>query len=345
MPAPVQTLADLAFRVHRLLRKFGPEPFEQMLLAWAAETNKPTAEFEKARKKHLLRALSDIRLRDEAAGPPGPGWEWRNIDQVEVAGKMQYQPAWFPPELRCENRPKPEYPLPVPDDRALTLPEKYAALLAIHILHAKGAKIKPWRPLPPPASDEHYWESRFLPADCADSFHGRLLFDSLLENASKTPEKDVRWLRDSLSDVAADLKGRAKPSTPAPAPGTKRKRSTAKGDAEKKLIAALTAHHKYENGGCSNFEPVGVNELARNASGQQEKVSSGSASAFFKKQFESHDRYKALCNKDSSELAFAIKLMNGEVLPKALLSYGRNPPGETPCARRRIAGGAFDRSA
>jgi hypothetical protein len=36
-----------------------------------------------------------------------------------------------------------------------------------------------------------------------------------------------------------------------------------RGEAEAKLIAALTKHHQYADGSCLNLEPVGNNELAR----------------------------------------------------------------------------------
>jgi hypothetical protein len=46
---------------------------------------------------------------------------------------------------------------------------------------------------------------------------------------------------------------------------TKSKRSTEKGEAQTKLIAALTKHHQYADGGCLNFEPTG-NRIDRTAS-------------------------------------------------------------------------------
>ena len=63
------------------------------------------------------------------------------------------------------------------------------------------------------------------------------------------------------------------------------KRSTERGEAHRKLLAALTAHHKYEDGGCLNLEPIGNNELARLA-----EVSKATASAFFNKEFGGHPR-------------------------------------------------------
>src|SRR5262249_18636328 len=65
------------------------------------------------------------------------------------------------------------------------------------------------------------------------------------------------------------------PSTNPPAPSTSQarvpappkhpKRSTDKGEARDKIVAALTKHHKYNNGSVENREPIGCNELARQA--------------------------------------------------------------------------------
>jgi hypothetical protein len=100
----------------------------------------------------------------------------------------------------------------------------------------------------------------------------------------------------------------------------RRKKSTERGDGRVKLVAALTNHHKYADGGCLNFEPVGNNELARLA-----EVGTATASEFFKKQFKGHSKYKAMCG-NSSTLVGALKLLNQEFAPHQL--YGRNPPGE-----------------
>jgi hypothetical protein len=66
-----------------------------------------------------------------------------------------------------------------------------------------------------------------------------------------------------------------------PALVSKTKRSTERGEARMKLIAALTKHHKYADGGCLNLEPVGNNDLARMA-----KVAPSSASQFFDRELQ-----------------------------------------------------------
>jgi len=101
---------------------------------------------------------------------------------------------------------------------------------------------------------------------------------------------------------------------------TKPKRSTERGEGRAKLIAALTKHHKYADGGCLNLEPIGNNELARLAG-----VSESTASAFFNKQFEGHTKYRAICT-DTMRLVTALKLLNQEFAPHHL--YGSKPPDE-----------------
>jgi hypothetical protein len=87
-----------------------------------------------------------------------------------------------------------------------------------------------------------------------------------------------------------------------------------------KLIAALSKHHKYADGGCLNLEPIGNNELARAAD-----VAPSTASAFFHDKFQGYRTYKALCW-DKGRLAAALKLLNGEFSPHDL--YRRRPADE-----------------
>jgi hypothetical protein len=111
-------------------------------------------------------------------------------------------------------------------------------------------------------------------------------------------------------------------SAPSPPSGSnKRKRSTERGEARAKLVAALTRHHQYADGGCLNQEPIGNNELARKA-----RVAESTASGFFEKEFEGWATYRAVCN-DLHRLLAALRLLNGEVSPRHL-QYGRTPPGE-----------------
>ncbi len=93
----------------------------------------------------------------------------------------------------------------------------------------------------------------------------------------------------------------------------RRKRNTAQGDAKAKLIAALTKHHQYADGGCLNLEPIGNNKLAKMAG-----VSASTASAFFNEKFEGYAKYKAIC-RNAGKLATYLKLLNDEFAPYHLL--------------------------
>jgi hypothetical protein len=102
-------------------------------------------------------------------------------------------------------------------------------------------------------------------------------------------------------------------AAPAVTIGPPPKRSTERGEGRAKLIAALTKHHQYADGGCLNPEPIGNNELAKAAG-----VSPSTASVFFDKEFKGHTNYKALC-RDTRNLVAALRLLNGEFAPHLLL--------------------------
>ena len=97
---------------------------------------------------------------------------------------------------------------------------------------------------------------------------------------------------------------------------TKAKRSTAGGDAEAKLKAALTHHHDYSKRSVLNENPVGVNDLARLA-----EVSKSTASEFFGKYFKNHCTYKADCR--TGKLLLVLTVMNDDFQPDG--SYGSDP--------------------
>lgn len=124
------------------------------------------------------------------------------------------------------------------------------------------------------------------------------------------------WL-DQQDEAAANL---AVVDLKEPKKKVRPKRSTEKGEAKAKLIAALSKHHKYADGGCLNMEPIGNNKLARDAT-----VDQATASAFFKKRFKSHGNYKALC-RDNVRLVTALKMLNDEFSP--FLLFGDKPPGK-----------------
>jgi hypothetical protein len=124
----------------------------------------------------------------------------------------------------------------------------------------------------------------------------------------------------------ASTRGQSNPDGGGELKTVKPKRSTHKGEARAKLIAALTLHHRYEDGGCLNTEPIGVKALARQA-----KVSSGSASEFFTREFEGQLAYKTMC-RNPDGLTKKLKRLNGE---KSALWLDGREPREPPLGYRR----------
>ena len=128
------------------------------------------------------------------------------------------------------------------------------------------------------------------------------------EDAPKTPPKPAR--------------GPGGPTPSGAGEGPQAKRSTERGEARTKIIAALNKHHKYREDSCLNLEPIGGNVLARKA-----KVSKSSVSRFFKKEYDGYSKYKRVCQ-DTGTLINSLKVLNQEMSPRHL--YSRNPPGEVP---------------
>ena len=132
---------------------------------------------------------------------------------------------------------------------------------------------------------------------------------------------DSGWKTHIDSLVALAKKKLAKAQTTLVGTATapkKPKRSTTKGAARTKIISAITLHHQYANGGCQNFDPIGVNKLANCTD-----VSPSSVSAFLKKEFGGYDHYRAACN-NSQRLAKKLKSLNQEYCSDP--TYGGNPP-------------------
>jgi hypothetical protein len=145
----------------------------------------------------------------------------------------------------------------------------------------------------------------------------------------------ARVINMPLTDFVAAAMGQSSPESPAEenadagdgnsSTRPKAKRSTERGEARAKLIAALTRHHRYADDGCLNLEPIGNNELARKAA-----VAKRTASEFFKDEFNAgekggHVKYRAICT-DQSRLLAAIKLLNQEYSPHHL--FGAKPPSD-----------------
>jgi hypothetical protein len=90
---------------------------------------------------------------------------------------------------------------------------------------------------------------------------------------------------------------RATGSKPKP---VKPKKSRSPGAAEFLLQKALKTHHKYADGSCLNYDPIGSNALARLV-----KVSGGSANNFFNNYFDGYPNYLKACH---LERPLAVKI-------------------------------------
>lgn len=90
------------------------------------------------------------------------------------------------------------------------------------------------------------------------------------------------------------------------------KRSTQPGEARAKIIAALTKHHRYDDGGALNLEPIGNNKLAELA-----EVDKSTVSDFIADAFESRNGYLSAC-RSASQLAVSLRILNGELSPRDL---------------------------
>jgi hypothetical protein len=218
-------------------------------------------------------------------------------------------------------------PLPVPDEREVSLADRYAVLAAVWDAGWKGdEKINPW-------ADDKYcpeavWYWRLVHADDPAFSTGGL------------SNQDAAIVRAWTADVEADLAGaKSAASTALPPVDKKSKRSTEKGEAEIKIIAALTRHHKYQVNSLDadvlasmlNEEPIGCSELAKRA-----KVSKSSASRFFASRFKGHSKYRRAC-RNFDLLITALKLLNQDFSPWSL--YAKEP---TKDRDQRAADNALD---
>jgi hypothetical protein len=102
---------------------------------------------------------------------------------------------------------------------------------------------------------------------------------------------------------------------------TRAKRSTEKGEALAKIIAALTAYHEYDSGHVGNWAPVGLRHLKRLSD-----TSNGSVSDFFNSEFSGHKEYKIMCHRDRTGLERKLRGFNGDWQDDIL--YGATPPDE-----------------
>jgi hypothetical protein len=131
----------------------------------------------------------------------------------------------------------------------------------------------------------------------------------------------MKWVENRICD---EPKAALPSSVLQPAQTIKKKKSTGRGDARLKIVAALLRHHQYDKGSCLNQEPIGVNELARTA-----VVSAGSATNFFNRAFrvekDGSKKYQQCCC-DTLRLATFLKLLSGDFAAGAIVANADRPP-------------------
>jgi hypothetical protein len=108
--------------------------------------------------------------------------------------------------------------------------------------------------------------------------------------AAAAPDDDL----DSLWR-AAEWRDPPAPATPRPRRGRPARGSPA---GQQKVVAALLAHHRYENGGVLNWEPAPLAALAKLAGVSSSTASRSLASIFAADKGEGYERYRAACQSE-----------------------------------------------
>jgi hypothetical protein len=245
----------------------------------------------------------------------------RPVAEVERHWLLKNFDEWRELEDHLHGAPCPTFVCPAWAGWFFKLHER--SELAIDCLRWLARQTPPMQLWYPPQGGLGWWGGSFpAPQTVAYPF-GAWSRHALSQTVARLPAAGHPAVSEGVAAQKADSQpgdvGAAQPAEPPAsmshnAEGTaKSKRSTERGEGRLKLIAALTKHHQYADGGCLNLEPVGCNELAKAAG-----VSPSTASAFFNDKFQGHTKYKALC-RDAGKLTTALKLLNDEFAPYYLL--------------------------
>ncbi len=206
-------LLDLGWEINDLVR----DPrvmarFRAKTCKWMDEHRaelKDQAAWRQRREAHEGWIQVEDRLRNEAAGPPGPGWEIeasiRDDYRATEDGLERICPmvsGWFPPGLEFACEPEPELPL-FRSCRVFSLSEKYALFGVIHDRCCKFVEpIDPWWPHSSVA--EHGWLDHFKES-IGYTVLARIPIPKLDE------KEDGRAIEALLADVRYDLRQEGQP--------------------------------------------------------------------------------------------------------------------------------------
>lgn len=326
---PPNNACQVAEEVEALMRKYGKAKFSELLDQFRDQYEgeaRRQRDWDRARQQALAHAVPDPATYTSCpASPPGPVDQfvcecdrvhWSPVDEcgAEEDGCSQGSLTrskivqwWAPEKFASAKRPSVSVPLPPPDEEP-TAAAKCAGLVAVWEVELKK-RLTPTVEISLVADDRVDDEKVDL-----DQLDADLVFNILRSRVGQLQDGDYRVIGTWVWEVEEALENAP------PATQTRKKRSTVRGEARLKLIAALTKHHEYADGGSLNTEPIGNNKLAELAG-----VDSASASRFIKKEFGGPTSYQTVC-RDPGRLAECLKILNGEFSPHNL--YGRCPPGE-----------------
>ena len=202
----------LAKRVHKLVAKFGVEPFRAKVAKWQKELAKKNRKFKTLQDRlhtHLEQALQEPSLRDRGKRPRD-GWEWcrgyvvldiqvkvalpKDKTRLEDSVKPMPVEAWCPANLARIKEPRPLFPIgeeerPVGEEDD-PWPEKYTALACIH---------------------DRYWAGRKRIIQRSDTLNRKWVEWYKLVGGPVVADSNEPYLEDFLKEVRKDLEagGRA----------------------------------------------------------------------------------------------------------------------------------------
>lgn len=234
------------------------------------------------------------------------------------------------PELGDGQRPYAGGPLPFSSRHGLSLADTYFVLALIHDADRRDAgRINPFGPdagyeLTILSAEEQEWRFWYVQALHVSTLRAsdQVTLDGCLARVEADSPVDLLGSSPSVSPLVAPIasESAARDQTSI---ARKPKRSVKKGEARVKIIAGLTKHHQYADGGCLNQEPITVREFAKEIG-----VAPDSVSQFFKKEFgeeRGYAGYRAAC-RNVANLGQWLKLHNADYSTHPL--FGRTPPGE-----------------
>jgi len=132
---------------------------------------------------------------------------------------------------------------------------------------------------------------------------------SVMEASLRSEEDDYASVRRGLVELQKLLGGGSGTEN---GDVVRKKKSTQPGEAREKLIAALTLHHRYADGGILNSEPISNRALASKAGVAVSSVTNFMNWAFDKGQKGGRNRYLAAC-RDCARLSAHLRRLNGEM--------------------------------